>query len=68
MSDKALIQGVGSVMVRDRPRPFLFAPYCLKGCQQLSLMPSCWGRTAFLLGTEVWRKVRKCFCSPRAAG
>lgn len=39
MSDKALIQGVGSVMVRDWPHFFLFAPFCLKGCQQLLLMP-----------------------------
>jgi len=68
VSDKALIQGIGSVMVRDWPRPFLLAPYCLKGCQQLPLMPSCSGLTAFLLGTEVWKKVRRCFCGTWAAG
>lgn len=40
MSDKALIQGVGSVMVRDWPHLFWFTPFCLKGCQQLLLMPA----------------------------
>lgn len=39
VSDKVLIEGVGSVMVRDWPHLFLFAPFCLKGCQQLLLMP-----------------------------
>lgn len=68
MSDKALIQGVGSVMVRDWPHPLLFAPFCLKGCQQLLLMPGCCGLTAFFLCTEVWKKVRRCFCSTWAAG
>lgn len=68
MSDKALIQGVGSVMVRDCPHPFLFAPFSLKGCQQLPLMPSGCGLTAFLLSTEVWKKAQRCFCSTWAAG
>lgn len=39
MSDKVLIQGVGSVTVRDWPHLFCFTLFCLKGCQQLLLMP-----------------------------
>lgn len=39
MSDKALIQGAGSVMVRDWPHLFHFTHFYLKGCQQLLLMP-----------------------------
>lgn len=39
MSDKVLIQGVGSVMVRDWPHLSSFAPFCVKGCQQLLLLP-----------------------------
>lgn len=31
MSDKVLIPGIGSVMVRDWPPLSLFAPFCLKG-------------------------------------
>lgn len=68
MSDKALTPGVRSVMVRDWPPPFLVAPFCLKGCQQLLWMPGCHRLDAFFPCTEVWKKVWRCFCSTWAAG
>lgn len=68
VSDKALIPGIRSVRVRDWPPPFLLAPFCLKGCQQLLWMPGYHGLDAFFPCTEVWKKVWRCFCSTRAAG